>query len=198
MPMRNFFAMMLARLLRAVALVAVFAATPAAADDIRDAIEEARRAYQANDMTAAKAALDVASQLIAQRSASGLSRFLPAPPTGWTADEAEADASAAAMFGGGLIAKRRYTNGDRDVTVQVLANSPMITQMAPLFANAQLLGAMGRVFRVKGKTAVLSRDGNIQVLLGRTLIIIEGSGNEQDKRALLDGLDLPAIESFNG
>lgn len=197
--------MTLTRMLRAAAIAATltlaspaFTASPALADDIRDAIEEARRTYQAGDLAATKAALDVASQLIAQRSATGLSRFLPAAPRGWTAEEAETDASAAAMFGGGLIAKRRYTNGDKHVTVQVLANSPMIAQMAPLFSNAQLLGAMGRVFRVRGKTAVLSRDGNIQVLLGRTLIIIEGSGNEADKRALLDALDLAAIESFNG
>lgn len=179
--------------------LALSAAAPAAfADDIGDAIEEARRAYRANDLAAAKAALDVASQLIAQRSATGLSRFLPAAPAGWTAGEAETDASAAAMFGGGLIAKRRYSIGSREATVQVLANSPLIAQMAPLFSNAQLLGTMGRVFRVKGKTAVLARDGNIQVLLGRTLVTIEGSANEQEKRALLDALDLVAIEGFNG
>lgn len=178
--------------------LAVPALAPARADDIRDAIEEARRAYQANDLAAAKAALDVASQLIAQRSASGLARFLPAPPTGWTADEAETDASAAAMFGGGLIAKRRYSNGQRDVTVQVLVNSPVIAQLSPLFGNAQLLGAMGRVFRFKGKTAVLGRDGNIQLLLGRTLVIVEGSGTEAEKRALLDRLDIAAIEAFSG
>ena len=191
--------MTLTRLLRAAAIAATLAvASPALADDIRDAIEEARRAYQANDLVAAKAALDVASQLLAQRSATGLSRFLPAPPRGWTGDEAETDASAAAMFGGGLIAKRRYTIGERHVNLQILANSPLIAQMAPLFSNAQLLGAVGRVFRFKGKTAVHSRDGNIQVLLGRTLIILEGSGTEAEKRALLDLLDIPAIESFNG
>lgn len=188
---------------RAVALgfaltLATPAAGPALADDIRDAIEEARRAYQANDMAAAKAALDVASQLIAQRSASGLARFLPAAPAGWRADEAETDASAAAMFGGGLIAKRRYSNGQRDVTVQVLANSPVIAQLSPMFGNAQLLGAMGRVFRFKGKTAVIGRDGNIQVLLGRTLISIEGSGTEAEKRALLEAIDIAAVEAFNG
>lgn len=188
-----------AALMAVLVALAIGAGAPAAlADDIGDAIEEARRAYRANDLAAAKAALDVASQLIAQRSATGLSRFLPAAPTGWTADEAETDASAAAMFGGGLIAKRRYSNGSREATVQVLANSPLIAQMAPLFSNAQLLGAMGRVFRVKGKTALLARDGNIQVLLGRTLVTIEGSANEQEKRALLDALDLVAIEGFNG
>lgn len=188
-----------AALMAVLVALALGAGAPAAlADDIGDAIEEARRAYRANDLAAAKAALDVASQLIAQRSATGLSRFLPAAPTGWTADEAETDASAAAMFGGGLIAKRRYSNGSREATVQVLANSPLIAQMAPLFSNAQLLGAMGRVFRVKGKTALLARDGNIQVLLGRTLVTIEGSANEQEKRALLDALDLVAIEGFNG
>lgn len=179
----------------AAALIAV--AAPAAADDVGDAIEDARRAYRAGDVGAAKTALDLASRLLAERSAGGLARFLPAAPAGWTAGEAETDASTAAAFGGGLIAKRRYAGSGRDVTVLVLANSPLIAQVAPLFSSAQLLGVMGRAIRVRGKTALLAQ-GKIQVLLGRTLVIIEGSGSEADKRAFLDALDLAAIEAFNG
>lgn len=189
--------MILVRLLAAVFLVA-FAAQAARADDISDAIEEARRAYQANDLNAAKSALDVASQLIAQRNASGLARYLPAAPAGWQAGETETDASSAAMFGGGVIAKRRYTSGERDVTVQLLANSPLFLQLAPMFSNAQLLGAMGRVFRVRGKTALLGRDGNIQMVVGKALIMIEGSGTEAEKRAFLETLDITEIERFGG
>jgi hypothetical protein len=184
------------RLFATLALMFVLGATPVFADDVSDAIDEARRAYQANDLNAAKAALDVASQLIAQRNASGLAQYLPPAPAGWQAGEVETDASSAAMFGGGVIAKRRYSMGSRDVTVQLLANSPLFLQLAPMFSNAQLLGAMGRVFRVKGKTALLGRDGNIQMIVGKALIMIEGSGTEAEKRGFLDALDIGAIERF--
>ncbi len=151
----------------------------------------------ANDFAAAKAALDNATRLLGERSNATLSRFLPAPPEGWTAGEVETDASAAERFGGGLIAKRRYTHGTRDATVLVIAHSPLIRQLAPLFAHSQLLSTVGRVFRVNGKTAVRTRDGKIQMLLGRTLVMIEGSANEQEKRALLELIDFAAIEKFN-
>jgi hypothetical protein len=188
------------RLARAAVLgLAVAAAAPAFADEITDAIEEARKAYGANDLGAAKAALDVASQLIAQRSAAGLARYLPQALAGWRAEEPEVDASsAAAIFGGGVIAKRQYNSGDKDVTVQILANSPLLNRMAPMFGNAQMLGAMGKVFRVKGKTAVFTSEGQIQLVVGRAFVTIEGSGTEADKRAFLDALDLAAIEKFGG
>ncbi len=180
------------------ALVAMPAAAPRAqTDDIAAAIEEAGRAYRANDLAAAKAALDIAARLLGERSTSSLSHFLPAPPEGWTAGEIETDARAAERFGGGLIAKRRYTHGPREATVQVIAHSPLIAQMAPVFSHGQLLTAMGRVFRMNGKTAVRTRDGRIQMLLGRTLVMVEGSANEQEKRALLELIDLAAIEKFN-
>ena len=190
--------MTVSRLFAAFVVTCTLGAATVRADDISDAIDEARRAYQANDLNGAKSALDVASQLIAQRNASGLAQFLPPIPAGWTAQEAETDASTAAMFGGGVIAKRRYAMGGRDVTVQLLANSPLFLQLAPMFSNAQLLGAMGRVFRVKGKTALLGRDCNIQMIVGKALIMIEGSGTEAEKRSFLEALDIGAIERFGG
>ncbi len=169
---------------------------PARADDIRDALTEAQKAYAAGDIAGAKQALDVASQLLAQKSADGLAKFLPAALTGWQADAAETDASAAAVFGGGLIAKREYRKGSTDVTVQILSSSPMLMQMSAMFSNAQMLGAMGRVFRIRGRTAVLTREGAIQIVLGKTFVTIEGSASEAAKRAYLDLLDIAAIEKF--
>lgn len=184
------------RMALAFVAVGLLGAIPARADDIRDALSEAQKAYAAGDFAGAKQALDVASQLLAQKNADGLAKFLPAPLTGWRAEAAETDATAAAVFGGGLIAKREYRRGNNDVTVQILSNSPMLLQMTSMFNNAQMLGAMGRVFRVKGKTAVLTREGAIQMVLGKAFVIIEGSGSEADKRAYLDALDFAAIEKF--
>ena len=188
------------RRLGASLLVAGLLASTAAAraDDISDAITEAQQAYASGDLIGAKQSLDIASQLLAQRNAAGLAKFLPPAPVGWTAGEAETDASVAAMFGGGLIAKRVYTKGDDTITVQILSQSPMIAQLSPMFANAQMLGMMGKVFRQNGRTAVLTKDGKVQLLTGGTLVMIEGSGNEADKRAFLGAIDLKALEQAGG
>lgn len=179
-------------------LLCALLVSPVRADDIADAIAEAQKAYAAGDLAGAKQSLDVASQLLAQHNAAGLAKFLPAAPAGWTAGDTETDAAAAAVFGGGLIARRDYTKGDDTVTVQILAQSPMVAQMGAMFANAQMLGMMGKVFRLQGKTAVLTKEGNVQLLSGGTLVIIEGSGSEADKRAFLGAMDLKALEAAGG
>ena len=176
----------------------VLAAQPALADDISDAIADAQKAYASGDLSGAKQSLDVASQLLAQRSADGLAKFLPPAPAGWTAGDTETDAAAAAMFGGGLIARREYSKGGSDVTVQIITQSPIIAQMGGMFASAQMLGAMGKVFRHQGRTAVLTKEGTIQLMSGGTLVMIEGSGSEADKRAFLNAIDLAAIEKAGG
>ncbi len=51
------------------AALVVLSMPAVAADDILDTIDQARKAYQAGDATAAKQSLDLASQLIAQKNA---------------------------------------------------------------------------------------------------------------------------------
>ncbi|MDQ0505467.1 hypothetical protein [Xanthobacter agilis] len=168
------------------------------ADDVSDAIADAQKAYASGDMAGAKQALDAAAQLLAQRNAEGLAKFLPPAPAGWTAGAVETDAAAAAMFGGGLIAKREYTKDDARVSVQIISQSPIIAQMAGLFGNAQMLGAMGKVFRQQGRMAVVTRDGAVQMLSGGTFITIEGNASEAEKKAFLSALDLAGIEKSGG
>ncbi|MGE4373838.1 MAG: hypothetical protein AB7E29_13255 [Xanthobacter sp.] len=166
----------------------------ALADDISDALAEAQKAYADGDMAATRQAVDVAAQLLAQHSADKLVQFLPAPPEGWSEEDTRSDAAAAAMFGGGLIARRDYRKGDESVTALIIAGSPMVAQMAPMFANAQMLGAMGRVFRFQGRTAVMTREGGIQLMGGDAYITIEGSASEANKRMFLEAIDLDAVE----
>ena len=104
-------------LVRLIALAAVIAAAalPArAADDILDAIDQARKAYQSGDLGEAKQQLDTASQLIAQKNAEGFATLLPEPLAGWTADKAQSQAVGTAMFGGASSATRNYHNSKGD------------------------------------------------------------------------------------
>jgi len=99
----------------AVGLLLAAATVPAlAADDILDAIDAGRKAYQAGDMQNAKQSLDLASQLIGQKNAEAFAAMLPAPLPGWKAEKAQANAIGAAMFGGASAASRSYTNDKGD------------------------------------------------------------------------------------
>ncbi|MFG1402488.1 hypothetical protein [Xanthobacter sediminis] len=190
----------LSKLALALALLAAPAAAslPARADDIADAIAEAQKAYAAGNLSDARQALDVASQLLAQRNAEGLAKFLPPAPAGWTAGQVETDAAAVAMFGGGLIAKREYTRGKEQVSVRIIAQSPIVAQMSAMFSNAQILGMTGKLFRIDGRTAVITRDGTVQFVGGGSLVMIEGNAGEAEKRAFLSAIDLAALEKSGG
>ena len=185
------------RAVTAALLAATLLSAPAAhADDVSDAISEAKSAYDGGDLAKAKEALDLATQLVAQKQAEALSKLLPEAPSGWTAEAVDATGAAGGFLGGGLIIKRSYTKGDKDVTLQFTSNSPLLGSLAPLFSNVQLLGGMGKVFRQKGRVAVLTSESEIQMVLGKTYVTISGSGAEADKRAILDLVDLGAVEAF--
>lgn len=175
---------------------ALLAAAPARADDVTEAIGEAQKAYSAGDLNGAKQALDTASLLVAQKNADRLAVFLVDPPAGWTAEPVDSGAAGSAFLGGGLIVKRDYLKGDDRVQVQLMSNSPILSSLAPMFANVQMLGVMGKVFRAKGKTAVVDESGEIQMVLGATYLTVSGQAPEADKKALLETLDLAGIERF--
>lgn len=125
------------------------AAFPAlAADDILDAIDQARKAYQSGDMANAKQQLDVASQMIGQKNAESFVKLLPAALPGWKAEEAQAQVIGAAMFGGASAASRRYSNAKgNSVEVSITGDSAMLMQFATLLNNPALAGAMGKLAR---------------------------------------------------
>lgn len=152
------------------------------ADDVTDSIDEAVTAYKNKDYSTAASALEQAVQLIRQKRAEGLTQFLPKAPQGWTSeDEATASAGAAAMFGGGVSAKREYDKGDAHVTVTFLTDSPMMQAVmmwtnSPMFASAD----GGKLERIKGQKAIVKykasdKDGSINIVVAGTLLVtIEG------------------------
>ena len=87
------------RVLLAVALGLAIASGPAFADDVTDAIEQGRKAYQGGDLASAKQALDLASQLIGQKNAEAFGKLLPAALAGWTADDGQSTAVGIGGFG---------------------------------------------------------------------------------------------------
>src|ERR1044071_8898068 len=136
------------RFIHAITYAVLFAATPAYADDITDAMEQARKAYSSGDMAGAKQSLDLASQLIGQKNAESFGALLPAPLSGWKADDVQTTAMGQVGFGVSA-ASRRYENAKGDyVEVQITGDSAMIMQFATLLNNPGIAGAMGKIIKV--------------------------------------------------
>lgn len=186
-------------LLRALSFVVLLAvAAPACADDITDAMDQARKAYQSGDFTTAKQSLDLASQLIGQKNAEGFAALLPAPLPGWKAEAAQATAVGQVAFGGASVANRTYVSDKGDnVEVQITGDSAMITQFAMLLANPSIAGAMGKIVKVGNQRAIQTREGNINVVVAnKFLVTVNGSGDAAAKLAYAQGVNYDKLSKM--
>jgi hypothetical protein len=183
-------------MLAAVALLAASAA-PALADDITDAMDQARKAYQSGDLGSAKQSLDLASQLIGQKNADAFATLLPNALPGWKAEKAQTTALGAAGFGAST-ASRTYNNakGDR-VEVQISGDSAIVTQIASFLNNPALAGAMGKLVKVGNQRAIQDGDGNVKmVVANKFLISVEGSADNASKLAYAQAIDVTKLSKM--
>jgi hypothetical protein len=156
----------------------------ACADDITDAMEQARKAYTAGDMAGAKQSLDLASQLIGQKNAEGFGALLPAPLAGWKAEEVQTTAMGQVGFGASA-ASRVYTNAkDERVEVQITGDSAMIMQFATMLSNPGVAGMMGKIIKVGDQRAIQTREGDVHVVIAnKFLVTVTGSADAASKLA---------------
>jgi hypothetical protein len=179
-------------------LLAAFTAPALAADDILDAIDGARKAYQAGDLQSAKQSLDVASQLIGQKNAEAFATLLPAPLAGWKAEKAQTNAVGATMFGGASAATRSYSNAKGDtVEISITGDSAMVMQFAPMLNNPAMAGAMGKLIRVGSQRAIQNQDGDVMMMIAnRFLINVQGSADAAAKLAYAQALDVAKLSKM--
>ncbi len=180
------------------AILLMTAALPAvAADDILDAMDQARKAYQAGDMAAAKQSLDMASQLVGQKNAEAFAALLPAALPGWKAEKVETASVGVAMFGASS-ASRRYTESDgHDVQVRITGDSAMVMQFAQIFMNPSIAGAMGKLIRVGDQRAIQTNEGSVNmVVANKFLVTIDGSASAEAKLAYAQAIDIAKLSKM--
>jgi hypothetical protein len=168
-----------------------------AADDVLDAMEQARKSYQAGDLAGAKQSLDLASQLIGQKNAEAFAALLPKPLAGWKADDAQTTAIGSSMFGAST-ASRSYRNAkDETVDVQITGDSAMVAQLAPIMANPQIAGAMGKIVRVGSQRAIQSAQGDVQMIVAnKFLVMVSGSAPADAKIAYAQAVDVAKLSKM--
>jgi len=165
-----------------------------AADDVLDAIDQARKSYQSGDLANAKQSLDLASQLIGQKNAENFGALLPEALPGWRADKVETAAVGVAMFGASS-ASRRYTGPDgRHVEVRITGDSALVMQFAQLLINPAIAGAMGKLVRIGNQRAIQTHDGTINmVIANKFLVTVDGSADANSKLAYAQAVDIDKL-----
>jgi hypothetical protein len=175
-------------------VVLLLAAQPVTADEITEAIEQGRKAYQANDLAGAKQSLDLASQLIGQKNAEAFGKLLPNALAGWTAEPVQTTAAGAVGFGASTASRNyQHANGD-NIEVQITGDSAVITQYAMFLSNPQIAGAMGKIVTVGSLRALQNMDGDIHMIVAnKYLIAVQGNGSANDKMAYARAVDVARL-----
>jgi hypothetical protein len=184
------------RLIPAVLALAV-AATPLRADEFTDVIEDALDAYRAGDISVALEELDYATKLLNELKSESLTLYLPEPLPGWTREEADAQGAGLgmAMLGGGTAAAATYRRGSEEMTITLVANSPMVSGIGAMITG---MGALtgGRPLRIQ-RTQFANADGQLQgVVENRVMISVAGNASVDDKVAQLEAMDFRALSEF--
>jgi len=161
------------------------------ADEITEAIEEGLNQYKDGKYTEATGSLDYAAQLIRQKKSQDLLKLLPEPLSGWTAEEGTSEAVGGAMFGGAVTAKRTYLRDSSSVSIEFMADSPMLQGMMMMFSNPMFATSDGgKLEKISGQRAIVKYDasaktGEIKIIVaGRFLVGI--NGDEITKKELTD------------
>ncbi|MDJ0995339.1 MAG: hypothetical protein QNI90_17310 [Dinoroseobacter sp.] len=175
------------------AAATMFIAGPAASDDVTDAIESALQAYKDGDRQYALEELAYATQLLKAMKTEDLSAFLPEAPDGWSREVDTEFAAGMAFMGGGVGASAEYSGGGERFSVTLMADNPMVASMAPMLANAGLMG--GRMIRV-GREKFVAQDDEIMGLVGNRILIQVSGGNPDLVVQMLEGMDFAALASF--
>jgi hypothetical protein len=172
-------------------LVAINAAV---ADDVTDALDAARKAYQAGDFAVAKQSADLASQLIGQKNAEGFAALLPAALSGWTAGKVETTSLGNVGFGV-TSASRTYTGPDgKTAQVQISGDSALLTQFATMLNNPQIAGVLGKVVMIGGHRAIQSRDGDVHIVINNNFLVsVTGSAAPEAKLAYAQAIDVAKL-----
>jgi hypothetical protein len=175
------------------------------ADDITEALDNARKAYEDSNYSEAIQQSDYAATLIRQKKSDAVAKQLPQAPTGWNADEVEVQGGGQAILGGLAGAKRSYHRDDgSSVTIEIQCDSPLIQTIMPMFSNPALLGGTGsKLENIKGQKIVVTfknadKSGEIKAIVDNRYLV-SLNGNELTRDELLSfakAIDFKALSAL--
>ncbi|WP_172329982.1 hypothetical protein [Mangrovicoccus sp. HB161399] len=171
---------------------------PAAAmgDEVTDAIDAARKAYDAGDAGAAMDELTYAMGLLQAMRADGLAAFLPPAPEGWTRETSTEMAGAMAMMGGGTGVEATYASPGATFSISVMADSPMLMAMSPMLANPMMLSSSGGKLHRLGDIKAVEMDGSLMALVANRFLVQAEGAPVETMLPLFGQVDFAGIEGY--
>jgi hypothetical protein len=185
--------------IRAIGFAALVALAPttALADDIADAIDQARKAYQSGDLGGAKQNLDLASQLIGQKNAEGFATLLPEALPGWKAEQVQTQSLGNTAFGASTASRSYASDKGDNVDVTITGDSAMIMQFATILANPAIAAAMGKIVRIGDLRAIQTREGDVNtVVANKFLVTVTGSADADTKMKYAQGVNYQKLSKM--
>lgn len=178
--------------------LAVVTAAPAAADEFTDTMQSALEAYQAGDISGARADLDYAGKLLLAMKSESLAKLLPEAPAGWTKEAAESEEGAGfmGMLGGGTVAAATYRKGDEDFTITLVADSPMVSGIGAMITGMAGMTGGGKPLRIQRTEFATTDEGLQAVVDGKVMVSVTGTASVEDKTAALETMDFDALGDF--
>lgn len=170
-----------------------------------EALDQATKAAEGEQYGAAIAALQAAIKLLQKKQRAAILAGMP-KPQGWEISDDEpneqTDALTAGLAGIGTNIQRRYHKDDKSLTVDVMANSPMLQMIAMLFNNPAMITADGgEVVQYGAHKAILKKSGDgqeLQILMhDKHLIKVNAQGITADEllkifdQAFVDRMEKP-------
>ncbi|KPK55916.1 MAG: hypothetical protein AMS22_02955 [Thiotrichales bacterium SG8_50] len=136
--------------------------------------------YKEGDYSEATVSLDQAVQLTQEMKGGSLESLLPGPLAGWSAKDARSDMSGAA-FGAGISAERTLTKEPGSVTIEIVADSPMLQGVVMMLTNPMFARADGgkstKIGDQRGeiKYDPVTKSGDVQIVVAnRSLVTTRG------------------------
>jgi hypothetical protein len=182
----------------AVAAIITVSPLPLMADEVADTIADAQTKYKAGELGGAGVSLQYALNLLNEKRAEKLKDLLPKNAGEWKGDEGKSESMG--MLGGGFTVSRNFTKGDKEASISLIMESPLIQQMMGLISNPMFAGQMGMKMRdIKGeKASYHSENGELMLVLNNTILIkVEARGNtEADILELARAVDIDGIKKM--
>ena len=148
---------------------------------------------------AAFAALPAAADpFLAAMKADGLASYLPDAPDGWTREiDTEANAMMG-MMGGGTSANATYPGPDDGFTINLIADSPMVAQLAMMLGNSAMVAQMGGQIERINRVRFMREDTSLQAIIANRILVQAEGTDPQVMIPVLESMDFRAMESFGG
>ena len=183
----------------ATALALALVSAPLQADPVTDALESALENYEKGDLGMTAARLTEAQKAVVALQGGKLTRFLPEAPDGWSREIDEDANEGMSMVGmGGASAAADYISPEGDhVTLTLDADNPIVTSMASMLGNPQMMAMMGELLEF-GDQRMVNQDGEISGLVAnRVLVQATGTASEEQMSEILSMMDFDGLAAYD-